>query len=250
MVAKPRHRQKFMSKVRYLEVMIASTPSVIRKTHSMMHHRLTRLTPFAVCQALIFAMLSGCSDKPGRIQQADVDFKLVSEQLFEAYDQDGSQSLDLAEAQKLSAIGVRFNEYDSNADKAITRDEIEERLQTTVFDPRKAFMEVSCVIKNNSRILPGATVKFVPVSFLETWLPPARGESDNRGVVKPSIEAKDFPENAPKLSGFMRPGIYRVEITHPSVQIPAKYNSESILTVEVSSSALATGSLMLQINSH
>jgi hypothetical protein len=30
----------------------------------------------------------------------------------------------------------------------------------------------------------------------------------------------------------IQPGLYRVEITHPTVNVPAKYNSESTLGIE------------------
>ena len=36
----------------------------------------------------------------------------------------------------------------------------------------------------------------------------------------------------------MQPGLYRVEITHPTVTLPAKYNTETTLGREVSGDSL------------
>jgi hypothetical protein len=46
----------------------------------------------------------------------------------------------------------------------------------------------------------------------------------------------DMPKNAPKMP-LVQPGLYSVEITHPSTKIPAKYNTATTLGIEVSSAS-------------
>jgi hypothetical protein len=50
------------------------------------------------------------------------------------------------------------------------------------------------------------------------------------------MAAEDRPKNAPNMP-LVQPGIYRVEITHPSVKIPAKYNTETTLGIEITSAS-------------
>jgi hypothetical protein len=45
---------------------------------------------------------------------------------------------------------------------------------------------------------------------------------------------EDMPPHAPKMP-LVQPGLYRVEITHPTAKIPAKYNTQSSLGIEITS---------------
>ena len=48
------------------------------------------------------------------------------------------------------------------------------------------------------------------------------------------MAAEDRPRNAPNIP-LMQPGLYHVEITHPSTKIPAKYNTQTTLGIEITS---------------
>jgi hypothetical protein len=43
-----------------------------------------------------------------------------------------------------------------------------------------------------------------------------------------------MPKGAPQIE-LMQPGLYRIEVTHPSRKIPAKYNTETTLGIEITS---------------
>jgi hypothetical protein len=119
-------------------------------------------------------------------------------------------------------------------------------------------MSLRCTVKHNHRPLEGADVKFAPEPFLAPYLKTANGVTDQNGVAMLTIETG--PEGGPP---GVPPGFYRVEITKPArpyrpakpgraaengrraeppepaqpatqgLDIPAKYNTQTILGEEV-----------------
>ena len=85
-----------------------------------------------------------------------------------------------------------------------------------------------CMVRHDGQPLEGAEVKFVPESFLGTDYKTATGVTDQNGVAMMSVPTD--PQAGPP---GVPPGFYRVEITKSGLKIPAKYNSRTILGVEV-----------------
>lgn len=42
---------------------------------------------------------------------------------------------------------------------------------------------------------------------------------------------------------IVQPGIYWIKITHPSIKIPAKYNTDSTLVIEIAKDTLSRGGI-------
>jgi hypothetical protein len=86
-------------------------------------------------------------------------------------------------------------------------------------------------VLHNGKPLVGAVVRFVPEKFLgldddPKWIASGTtGESGGISVSVPTGDATD-PPGAPA-------GFYRVEVTKPGLNIPAKYTTETILGEEV-----------------
>jgi hypothetical protein len=119
-------------------------------------------------------------------------------------------------------------------------------------------MSLRCMVQHNGRPLVGADVKFVPEPFLGPNMKTAAGVTDQNGVAMLTIAMG--PEGGPP---GVPPGFYRVEITKPAkdatpakpakpaengkppepaqpaqpaqagLDIPPKYNTETILGQEV-----------------
>lgn len=194
------------------------------------------------------AVLCGCDGRPARVYQADVDTAAVAASIRQDHDRDESGGISKDEIRPLAAIAGSFEQYDRDNDGQLTEDEIAERLAAEVFDPRKALLQASCIVKKDGRPIAGAQVRLVPLSYFADHIPPAQGVSDSRGVAVLALDEKDLPAGAPHVKGLIRPGLYRVEVTHPSIAIPTKFNSASALSVEVSTAALATGSILLNLD--
>jgi hypothetical protein len=93
---------------------------------------------------------------------------------------------------------------------------------------------VPFTIRFNDRSLAGAMVRLVPADFLGDAVKGATGESSASGGGQLNMAPEDRPRNAPNMP-LMQPGLYKVEITHPSSKIPAKYNTETTLGIEITS---------------
>jgi hypothetical protein len=92
-----------------------------------------------------------------------------------------------------------------------------------------ARMPIGCTVLRNGKPLAGAEVKFVPEKFLGENMVVCVGKTNESGVANPSVRTSGDlydPEGIP-------PGFYRVEITKPGLEIPAKYNTETVLGLEV-----------------
>ena len=79
----------------------------------------------------------------------------------------------------------------------------------------------------------GAEVKFVPEDFLGPGLTTGSGTTDGGGTARISQPSRGAGDPARGIS----PGFYRVEITKGD-EIPAKYNTATVLGQEVAADAL------------
>jgi hypothetical protein len=131
------------------------------------------------------------------------------------------------------ALVVSIEQYDNNGDSILDADEIEngiEAWQQTGVGARPLPFKVLL----NGRPLAGAIVRIEPVSFLRDAVKIATGQTSPGGGGHLSLAPEDMPENAPNMP-LVQPGLYRVEITHPSIRIPPKYNTETTLGIEITS---------------
>ena len=79
----------------------------------------------------------------------------------------------------------------------------------------------------------GAEVELQPVEFLEAALKSGSGITSERGRADISVSEEDLPETH-KSRRMMPPGLYTVRITHPSVKLSPRFNTETELGCEVS----------------
>ena len=82
---------------------------------------------------------------------------------------------------------------------------------------------------HDGKPLDGAEVKFVPERFLGNRMIVATGKTDENGMARVSIPTSGQPSDPPGVPQ----GFYRVEITKPGLDIPAKYNTQTVLGREV-----------------
>ncbi len=122
------------------------------------------------------------------------------------------------------ALKDAFSRYDTDGDQHIAKDELLQRLQR-VLDTEVGLMEVNCEVHLSGLPLPGASVKFVPESFLGSAVQPSEGVTDASGTASMRLPGA--------ADSGMQLGIYKVEITHPSHQLPARYNTATTLGIDV-----------------
>ncbi len=204
-----------------------------------MTHRISQLAAFAstrgslgsqlllLCTLVVMAT-AGCSGRPSRIEHAAIDPSGTAAAAMQAYDTNGDGMIageELKACPELSHPLV-MPSIDSNQDQQISAEEIEARL--TDLQKGGARVSTQCRVLVNGQPLGNATIKLVPPEYLASALPTSQGTTDERGqasIIEP--EAEDGTD-LPPFAGF-----YKAEVTHPEFPIPAKYNTQTTLGLEV-----------------
>jgi hypothetical protein len=202
-----------------------------------------RLARYCLCAAILTA--GGCSGRPAAIPPVKVDINGVVGDLMAAYDTDKNGALSRSELSTSPPLEECLSMGHRNEKDELTADELKSTLRR-VFDPKTAVLSASCVVKRNGQPLSGANVKFVPLPEFKASLPAGNGVTDVNGFARIAAAAEDLPGQAPKVA-LMTPGFYLVEITHPTMQIPEKYNRQTVLGKEVSTETVYAGKLAFDL---
>jgi hypothetical protein len=190
---------------------------------------------------------TGCNSGPKRIGPPDVDPASLSEKLLGDYDANSSSSLSVDELTKTPSLIDFFDVLDGDGNKELSEEELEAGL-ARVFDGRTGVLGATCRVTRHGKPVSGATVYFVPEPFLDGVLPVAGGITAANGVADLSVREEDLPHNAPKQRGLMRAGLYFVEVTHPTIKIPEKYNKATTLGKAVCPEVTIKGPIHLALN--
>jgi hypothetical protein len=188
--------------------------------------------PRALCNStlLLFAatLATGCSGgKPPSVAAPDINPQQVAGRAVELYDANRDGSVDKDEAAKCPALAGAFAALDANGDGTISVSELETRLASLVGSGVNV-VTFNCEVRQSGQPLAGAVVRFRPAEFFDGSLPAAEGTTDDMGLARPTIAAENLPTNLKNVP-LIYPGLYVVEITHSTNQLPAKYNTASEL---------------------
>jgi EF hand len=179
--------------------------------------------------ALLGALLlivAGCGG-PSAITAPSVSGSSAASAAMEQYDTNSDGVISGDELKKAPCFVWLFDEIDTDSDKGISADEIESRIQ--LWKDRKAGLQpFKLTLIYKKKPLKDARVILEPEAFLGGAVPAAEGITGFNGQVNFRI-----PNQPDKLPG-VNPGFYKVKITSDSVNLPAKYNDETILGVEAS----------------
>jgi hypothetical protein len=174
--------------------------------------------------------LTGCSSSPARLEAPIVDPDAAGAKAVEQYDSNKDGSLGKGELSKCPGMLSVLPAYDADANGAVDATEITGRLKK-LFKHGTGGTQLSCTVTRRGRPFAGAEVVFEPESYLGDHVMPAKGTTSNGGIAEMSIEPENLPE---RLRGFdvVHYGTFKVRITHPSVKLPAKYNTDTQLGYE------------------
>ena len=109
-------------------------------------------------------------------------------------------------------------------------------------------MSFNCSVNYDGKPLEGATVKFIPEPFMGGVVDEASGKTSPEGFAVIAIDQAKLPESQKGING-VRSGFYKVEITHPDKQIPARYNTATELGQEVANDSTAAVSITFDVKS-
>ena len=172
---------------------------------------------------------TGCG--PG-FSAPSVDPVAAANTAMTQFDKNGDGQLDREELAACPALLAALVEYDLNGDKQISHEELDGRLQK-MYSRETPLTSADCKVTLNRKPLKGANVRFVPEAFLgENTTLPANGVTSDIGMTDMSVPVEELPEEL-KQYKKLHVGVYRVEITHPKVELPARYNTNTELGYEV-----------------
>jgi hypothetical protein len=205
---------------------------------------------------LLFSFV-GCSNAPSRVTAPGISGSAAADAIAK-YDKNSDGALDDEELKAVPALSKDYgtgdasvagakSRFDKNADGKITSDEITARIDEWVAS-KVGLLQFSLQVTMDGRPLEGATVTLVPEEFLGPSIKSASGVTDATGRANTAIAAEDLQANETGLSG-MRVGVYKVQVTHPTASIPAKYNTDTTIGVEVAQDDPESGRLVLPLKS-
>ena len=185
----------------------------------------------AIAVASLVGLLTGCSGRAGRVEPPDVDPSQAANLALEAYDTDRSALLSASELEACPGLAAARQAYDTDGDDQISEQEIATRIESW-YERRLALTSLSCRVHYKGKPLAGAEVVMTPEAYLGDSVKPARGTTTAAGSGIMAVSDDDLPEEHRGIKG-VHYGTYKVQITHPEVELPAKYNTETTLGHEI-----------------
>jgi hypothetical protein len=150
---------------------------------------------------------------------------------MESHDANHDGAIEPGEMASCPPLVAVMPRYDADGNGSLSAAEIEARL-VELYRTGAVLTNVDCTVTFNRRPLAGALVKFHPVDMLKPAVKPAEGITDQSGRARLTVQDEDLPDDL-QDAALMYPGLYHVEITHPQVDLPARYNDASELGFEV-----------------
>ncbi len=195
---------------------------------SIMSHAM--LNRFRMCSRLtvLGLLVVGCSRAPTGIAPPKLNPGDTAARALSEYDSNGDQMLTKKELQECPGLLASIDRLDKDGNDSISASELESEL-SEIEKQGAGLVAISCLVRRNAQPLEGATVKFVPETFLADLIKPASGITARDGTTSPSVADEELPrEYRGRLHG-VNCGIYRVVVTHPSFEVPAKFNTHTTI---------------------
>jgi hypothetical protein len=173
-------------------------------------------------------LLAGCTRGPAGVHAPEWDPAAASQRAFSEYDSNHDGKLSKDELKKCPGLLATLKLFDVDGDGAISEKEIETKLRE-IHEQQAALVEVTCAVNRGGQPLEGATVTFVPEAFMGDAFGSASGVSGRDGTAFPTVADEDLPKELRGRVHGVHCGVFRVTVTHPHVDIPVKYNTQTEL---------------------
>ncbi|MCE9564775.1 MAG: hypothetical protein K8U57_22300 [Planctomycetes bacterium] len=186
-----------------------------------------RQIPAALLVCSVFAV-AGCGSGPDMspIAPRSYDPEAMAKSAIVQLDKNANGTIEGAELDACPGLKAALPAFDTNKDNKLSADELKAR-----FDGYKAVAAVGFTIRVtlDGTPLPDATVTLTPELFMNGAIVEATGRTGPDGsVMNYTVENRELPG--------LPPGVYRVSVTKDGANIPAKYNTQTILGCEVTGS--------------
>jgi hypothetical protein len=184
-----------------------------------------------IAAALLSAFFAGCMKQPPRVPQPPYNASTISAKALKLFDTNHDGKISGKELDACPGLKAALKVMDTTQERGVTADHIALRIKKW----KKSLIgrtSLSCSVTHNGHPLEGAIVEFVPEPFLSDSLKEtSEGVTNQNGMAMISLPTILGPNALPP---GVPPGMYRVEITKPGEDIPAKYNTATELGQEIS----------------
>jgi hypothetical protein len=198
--------------------------------------------------ALVVCCSAGCSDRPSGTATSGVNAEAATRSALELFDKDADGTLNEEELKASPPLVDALPAYDTNQDGSLAQAELIAGIESWT-DRGIGATVLPFSVKMDGRPLKGAQVRITPAPFLGTSIQPAAGISDLSGSGSLEVAPENRPANFPTNLPVVQSGLYLVEITHPTVAVPAAYNKASILGLEAAVAAQKPGGVVWELSS-
>jgi hypothetical protein len=189
---------------------------------------------------LFWCLAVGCSSRPSAIDPVDIDPFEASRQALTQYDKNGDNMLSDDELTVVAGIAKYKNLYDQDGDGLVSQDEIVNRLKLWSHQGL-GIRQLIVLVTLDGRPFPGADIEFVPENYLGPNVKRATGNTDGSGSADLTVAKEDMPAQLAHLPiGGVMGGTFKVKVTHPSIDVPALYNKETLLGEEIAFDTIRT----------
>jgi len=187
-----------------------------------------------------------CSSAPSRVEAPDFDPGSAASEAFTLYDGDGDGKIAGEELGQAGSIASGLEFIDSDGDGDVSQAELEAIL-TSIADGGVGRTTFSLQVLLDGSPLEGATLTFTPEPFMQDALLPGVGTTDGNGTATVATDPTQLDDQT--LAGTIQPGFYRLEVTHPQMNLPAKFNTKSTLGQVISQEANREGTVVMRLES-
>lgn len=157
-------------------------------------------------------VLTGCTGGTTSVAPPEIDPAAAAEAAIAQYDRNADGALS---AEEIENSALSLEKWDADQNGAISASEIEQRL-TRYVQHGTAMAGVYCNVRHGRGPLDSAKITLVPEEFLGGAVHPAYGTTGRDGVATLSVAEEFRPRPDVEV---MQIGLYKVEITHPEVEV-------------------------------
>jgi hypothetical protein len=183
---------------------------------------------FTLLLGMLTISTAGCLGTPPAPEMPSFDPAGSAAAAMEQFDANKDGKLDATELAKSPGLAGALVELDANNDKSLDLAEISARLQNYA-DGGVARKMFAAQVQMNGAAVTDAEVRFVPEQFMLGAVAEGSGKTDSGGLVTISIPNVDPPG--------INVGFYKVVVSKKDATgketLPAKFNTETILGMEV-----------------
>jgi hypothetical protein len=188
---------------------------------------------FRPTAGLCLLIALGCAGGPSAVEVPEVDPVAAGAEAIKTYDGNGDGALGPDELAKCPGMLVKLAAYDADKNGSVEEAEIVARLGE-LYKHSPGATQLNCAVTYRGRPLAGAEVVFEPEAYLGEEIQAARGVTDAAGVAAIGIPPEFLPEHLHRLKA-LHYGTFKVRVTHPTIALPARYNTATELGYETES---------------